>query len=68
MYIFVLNFAYVTNLRKAKGKKDKKHFLPSSASNSLFLFFILTAIDELIQGRHQDFNPTKAKIQNFNRS
>jgi len=39
-----------------------------SISISIYLFMTCLKLHYIIQGRHQDFNPTKAKIQNFNRS
>ena len=42
----------------------KKHILYQALNQ-----FVLTSFYQFVfQGHHQDFNPTKAKIQNFNRS
>ena len=43
-------------------------FPPNELGLDLHPAFLLAVKVVLIQGRHQDFNPTKAKIQNLNRS
>ena len=67
-------FSYYLGLKHYNKSEKIKHFIPLRLAHWPQSFATYCSKSPTgnsgyqLQGRHQDFNPTKAEIQNFNRS